>query len=642
MAFPARSVALASCLTYLYAHSAHATPIIRPDWVETIGATNFTSVSSKFSWTSVRLIAALDNIKPSPELRYSSCYDGFQCARLELPLNWNATGPQDPTYNETYNMAIIRLPAQVPVDDPRYGGPILINPGGPGASGVSWVESSGQVIQTIVDAAYFNGSADYVSDSPDARYFDIIGFDPRGVGNSTPYFTGCASPAQLQSWNMQYLQEQLNWPHGRLDELWKAWSILAVDCSWDPKKNPNGSKILDFASTAMTARDMVELVERHGEWREKQTKRNTDAKKRLRWEKGEEPIQFIGLSYGTVLGATLAAMQPHRVRRFLLDGVLPSSEYYSGEFASNSADSDLAMENFFSYCAMGGQDECALWAGNTSVDTRNRLRSILLDLEENGSVAVPLDHDTDRMDVISLGHVKLALSEIIYSPLTRWAIIANALAPLTQRNGTLMATGMEVYHDLPAAFDQYDPRTAAGSDLELLTWALISGGDSTLRFKTEEGFADHTWASLRGVTEWYGDSKASGYMVDALWPVTFDWRFGDKNIVGSNVTAHPVLFASNRVDGATSLASARKMRELFKDSRLLIVDGDGHTTHSAPSLCAAKAKRSYFQTGEMPDTSKPCLPARRPFGVTENTEKHEDLTKEEGFLWDAQLALAGL
>ena len=72
---------------------------------------------------------------------------------------WNGTT------NATVGLAVIRLPAEVPVTDPRYGGAVLINPGGPGGSGVSLAMSSGGRIQETIGGE---------------KVFDIISFDPRG------------------------------------------------------------------------------------------------------------------------------------------------------------------------------------------------------------------------------------------------------------------------------------------------------------------------------------------------------------------------------------------------------------------------------------------------------------------------------
>ena len=65
-------------------------------------------------------------ITPSKDLVFYDCFDGFQCARLAVPLDWNTTEEEDP---RKVAIAVVKLPAAVPVTDPRYGGPVLTNPG---------------------------------------------------------------------------------------------------------------------------------------------------------------------------------------------------------------------------------------------------------------------------------------------------------------------------------------------------------------------------------------------------------------------------------------------------------------------------------------------------------------------------------
>lgn len=161
----------------------------------------FSGLSSDFHWT---------GITATEELQYHDCGGGFQCARLQLPLDWNATA-DSPVYGDKFKMAIVRAPAQVPVTDPRYGGQIILNFGGPGESGTSAAQSA-QDLQTSFDAAYSYGSETYVSDHPDARYFDLIFFDPRGVSNSTPWYTPFTDPLQAATLTTHKSALQLDWP----------------------------------------------------------------------------------------------------------------------------------------------------------------------------------------------------------------------------------------------------------------------------------------------------------------------------------------------------------------------------------------------------------------------------------------------
>ena len=115
-------------------------------------------------------------------MEYAPCFDGYECARLEVPLDWN-----EPGSSPRAAIAITRLPAQVPVTDPRYGGAILINPGGPGMSGVADVLNKGKMLQASVDLRADEPSSNSSHIAGERKYFDIIGFDPRGVNNTTPH-----------------------------------------------------------------------------------------------------------------------------------------------------------------------------------------------------------------------------------------------------------------------------------------------------------------------------------------------------------------------------------------------------------------------------------------------------------------------
>lgn len=158
--------------------------------------------SDEFRWDHVsfgcnqsktQILTLTHQITPSSKLIFQNCFGSFQCARLELPMDWN-----DPTYPEKVAVAITLLPSKVPINSPYYGGPILINPGGPGISSIGALLERGHSIQDIVDPLYPPPS----SASSELKYFDILSFDPRGVNNTTPHLPCFPTAYEKLIWNL--------------------------------------------------------------------------------------------------------------------------------------------------------------------------------------------------------------------------------------------------------------------------------------------------------------------------------------------------------------------------------------------------------------------------------------------------------
>lgn len=492
----------------------------------------------------------------------------------------------------------------------------------------------GEQAQRVFDAAYANGSDTYVSNAPDAKYFDVLGFDPRGVNNTTPFLSCFSNPGDQVSWALKGNQLVFGSPETDFNYLWQRWVTIGEAC---PKQN----KIADFMSTAVVVRDMIEIVERHAEWLKKQSGPCH--------EPGEAPIQFWGISYGSLLGTTAAAMQPHRVKRFLLDGVLDSHSYYSGELKQNIVDGDRIMERFFQYCSEAGEKTCPFAAGSVH-ETRARLDEILLNVTVNGPIAVP-DAGGHGPSMVTLSNIKNLIRGFLYFPPYTFPAMASLLSPLSSRNGTLIATtdleARPVFTPGPppadTPIDSNDPST------ETHSWALaavppigVAGGEVVLhRDRTQ--FHEYL-NQLRHESKYTADAWATIWVGLSTWAARAKWVYGDTNPIASKDTAHPILFANNILDPVTPLVSAQSMHSQFPGSGLIINDGEGHTTLSSPSFCIAQAYREYFQSGRLPDRSSPCLPNQRPFLGASGPRVAPlptNLTKEEKFLHHAFSHLAG-
>lgn len=255
--------------------------------------------TSEFDW---------DAVEPSLDLRYSPCYNGFQCARLLVPLDWLNTA----SVNETIALAIAKLPATVSSDDESFGGTLIVNPGGPGGSGVTHAIRNGHYMQNMVDGE---------------KHFEILSFDPRGVAHSTPtadcYSNELARTAS--TWqghgfaNFDASAENLKYQ--------KAFATArGLQCA---KPGTNGYAIQDYMSTASVAHDMVRIIDeieklhqhtiaQSGRKPQKPlTTKDTDVAR----------LQYYGTSYGTILGNTFMSMFPGRVKRMILDGVAVAEDW---------------------------------------------------------------------------------------------------------------------------------------------------------------------------------------------------------------------------------------------------------------------------------------------------------------------------
>ena len=192
----------------------------------------------------------------------------FDCTTVRAPLDW-----QDPDTGEL-ELAVIRRVA----DDTEPIGSLLVNPGGPGASGYD----------LIADSALA------VVGEPVSAVYDVIGFDPRGVGRSTA--VRCFDAAEMDAHLFDLPAARRGTPEWR-DELTVRNQSFVKACE-------DGSDgILPFITTENAARDM-DL---------------------LRALLGDEKLHYLGYSYGTFLGATYAKLYPKRVGRLVLDGAVDPS-----------------------------------------------------------------------------------------------------------------------------------------------------------------------------------------------------------------------------------------------------------------------------------------------------------------------------
>lgn len=317
----------------------------------------------------------------------------WQCGEIEVPLDY-----RDPNNADAISIAVTRLPAAVASD--RIGS-LVLNPGGPGGSGLELAWSYAPLFPPALTDA-----------------FDLVGFDPRGVGRSTAVDCG---------------------------DLNRSYTVIERDCI------NNSGELLPFVGTTNAARDMEQL------------------RKAL----GDEQLTYLGFSYGTALGAVYADLFPDSVRALVLDGsVDPAAGQYNidgtsrGSFADpfyGVQDFEGTLDVFLDLC-----DASRLCPAGP------RSRALLDELGSNVDGA-----DTDYFDawdeVVTDQQVNGIVSSAMYNT-DLWAPLAVALADAAKGDAsTLAALGSFLEAGYPRAEDSYDNLVAANLAIYCADFAGRSG-----------------------------------------------------------------------------------------------------------------------------------------------------------------------
>ncbi|RPB25150.1 hypothetical protein L211DRAFT_867569, partial [Terfezia boudieri ATCC MYA-4762] len=257
-----------------------------------------------------------DSITPTPNLVYHRCYNTFECARLEVPLDYLSSEQ----CSETASIAIIKLisdPTEFPEYGKKWGGPLLLNPGGPGGSGVGMVLESGHEIQKVV-----------------GKQFSVIGFDPRGVNNTRPLASCFDSAVDRILWNVKGSGRIPRISEEGLGEAFVWGRIMGQVCT-----SGNRAEEGKFLGTASVARDMLAI---------------TDATWDLSKSGIRKGLQFWGFSYGSVLGITFATLFPDKVERMIIDGVVDVFDFFALDMLKNLQNTEEVMDSFYIFCSQAG------------------------------------------------------------------------------------------------------------------------------------------------------------------------------------------------------------------------------------------------------------------------------------------------
>jgi pimeloyl-ACP methyl ester carboxylesterase len=487
----------------------------------------------------------------SPQIPWSPCEGGgLECATVPVPLDY------DQPSGASVLLSLIRLRATDP--DHRIGS-LLVNPGGPGGSGVDLVLGAGEFFPPEIRAR-----------------FDLVGFDPRGVGRSTP--VRCfGTPRQ---WGPAFWAELPLTPSA-VEVVAAADSYLADACQ------QRAGRIIDHMTTADVARDM-DL---------------------LRAALGDQQLSFLGFSYGSMLGTTYANLFPNHVRAIVVDGVLDPVAWTTGApgqqdlpFSTrlrSDKGAQATLGEFFRLCDQAGPD-CAFSGGSAArfAALRQRLLAgpILVQL---GGESFPFTY-TDLI-FSTLGALYspfawpfqaefLALVEASAAP----AVLGAALADVRASLGYVNKRGFPRYPNFLEGFPGVACSDSDNPDSHAAWFAAAE--DAEAQF----GYFGRAWTWISSICAVWPGQGADRY--------TGPWNAD---------TANPVLVVGNYFDPATRYEGAQTVAGLLPNSRLLSYAGWGHTVYWGVSSCVDAAVNAYLIDGVLPAKGTVCQPEINPFPPVE-------------------------
>jgi pimeloyl-ACP methyl ester carboxylesterase len=452
-------------------------------------------------------------------MAWTRCGGGFRCGTLTVPLD-------DAEPDRTVDLAVIEQPAADP--DARIG-TLVFNPGGPGAPSVAYLRSA-------------------ASSLPDAirDHFDLVAFDPRGIGESDPVeCTDTLDPLFDQSFEPPT-------PAAR-DALVAEATAIAQQCA------ARNGDLLAHMGTADAVRDL----------------------ERLRVALGERTLSFVGYSYGTFLGASYAEAHPERVRAFVLDGPVDASMTAASVTLSQARGFERALDDFLADCS--AHPGCPFHHDGDAEGAYDALRA--------RAARTPLATSDADGRTLNQTRFDAAVLQTLYLGRSAWSSLADALADAEHGDASTLLAGA----------DTFVGRDADGADDHVLDafWAVscldgpvVQGADAAA---TVEQQAVELAPRL-------GAFIANNSLPCSVWPVPPVPAPGPLTAAG----APPILVIGTTKDPATPLPQARAMADTLARGRLLVAEGEQHTSFAQGNGCVDRAVTRYLVERKLPRAGTRC------------------------------------
>lgn len=304
--------------------------------------------------------------------------DGLQCTRLTVPLDYAQPD------GDTIAIGVLRKPARSKSD--RIGS-LIVNPGGPGVSGLSTAASVSESNETLADR------------------FDFVGFDPRGVGSSEPAVE-CLTDEEMDAERAE--DDELDVSAAGVAKQEAEAKDFGTKCA---ERTDKGTAMLANIGT----RDVV---------------KDLDV---LRSALGDEKLTYLGFSYGTRIGSTYAETFPQNVRALVLDGALDPSKDAVEEVVAQGEGFQKAFDDFVAWCV--AREDCAL--GQDKGKALAQYQGLVRQLAEN-----PIDVGDGRR--LSFEDATTGVVQALYSE-QLWTHLNTGLNELRQHEAATLMSLADLY-----------------------------------------------------------------------------------------------------------------------------------------------------------------------------------------------------
>ncbi|HEU4514959.1 MAG TPA: alpha/beta fold hydrolase, partial [Nocardioidaceae bacterium] len=421
--------------------------------------------------------AAADGLERyyTQDVEWTSCRGQFECTEIQVPLDY---GRPD---GETVTLSLLKVPAG---SQKQRVGSLVVNPGGPGGSGIQYAANSSLYFGTELRQA-----------------FDIVGFDPRGVGESTP--VDCVPDERLDRFVASDPDPDTPAEVAASDRM---VAELAEGCLRE------SGDLAEHVSTVEAARDIDIIRELLGD-------------RRLTW---------FGASYGTFLGATYAELFPQRVGRMVLDAALDPSLSNEEMSLAQARGFEVALRAYVGACVERG--DCFL--GRSVDEGTQRIRRFLDEVERS-----PIKGDGERQ--LAVGNAVLGIWAPLYND-GYWPLLDQALQQAFRGEGRALL-------GLSDAYTSRGPSGYLDNSLEALYAVNCLDADPEDAVPSSE--VAEVIPTFEKASPTFGAIFAYGLSSCSQWPVSGERQPGPLRAAG----AEPILVVGTSRDPATPLEWAESL-----------------------------------------------------------------------------------